>query len=102
VDLTERPEIFFTAGILPVTSRLKPSGPIDRHATDSKVRKPQWILLNSHTVVKRFCETKNTVPVPVRHKSEIRMSKSETNADADEAEIGKIQNVESERSLFEI
>jgi hypothetical protein len=56
VDLTERPEIFFTAGILPRTSRLKPSGPIDRHATDSKVRKPQWILLNSHTVVKRFCE----------------------------------------------
>jgi hypothetical protein len=41
-------------------------------------------------------------PVPLRHKSEIRMSKSETNAETDEAKIGKIQNIESEGSLFGI
>jgi hypothetical protein len=35
-------------------------------------------------------------------KSEIRISKSETNSDTNKSQIGKIQNLESEGNLFGI
>jgi hypothetical protein len=53
-------------------------------------------------MLNKLTARKFIVPVPLRHKSEIRISKSETNAETDEAKIGKIQNIESEGSLFGI
>jgi len=41
-------------------------------------------------------------PSNQRNKSEIRISKSETNSETNKSQIGKIQNTESEGSLVEI
>ena len=47
--------------------------------------------------------TKNVIaPSNQRIKSKIRISKSETNAETNKSQIGKIQNTESEGSLFGI
>jgi hypothetical protein len=71
-------------------------------ASDRKFS-PLGRLINTYLGnVKQNDFNKFTVPVPLRHKSEIRISKSETNAETDKAKIGKIQNIESKGSWFGI
>jgi hypothetical protein len=41
-------------------------------------------------------------PSNEQNESKIRISKSETNSEKNQSQIGKIQNTESERSLFGI
>jgi len=50
----------------------------------------------------RTTSIKFIAPSNQQNKSKIRISKSETNSETNKSQIGKIQNTESEGSLFEI